>query len=83
MRNLKFTGVANSGLERTVIRAIIVDPSAGAAVVVLKDSKANVIFQCHISTLDTKCFGPGLDIDADAVNVTTATNVSLIQVICD
>ena len=83
MRNLKFTGVANSGLERTTIRGIIVDPSAGACVVVLKDSAAKVLFQCKISTVDTQYFGPNLDIDADAVNVTTATNVSLIQVICD
>lgn len=81
MRRLNFTGTNNSG-EKTTIRGINIDPS-GAWVVVLKDAAGNVLWQGRGSTADSRFFGPGLDIEADQVNVTTATGIGLIQILCD
>jgi len=60
--------------EARKVKIILVDPSAGSWVCVFKDSAGTTIFSAKGATADTKDFQ--VNIDADALNMTTATNLT-------
>jgi len=56
------------------VKYVLVDPSAGSWVCIFKDSVGNTIFSAKGATADTVSFP--VNIDADAFNMTTATNIT-------
>jgi len=62
--------------EKHVVRGILVDPSAGSWVCVLQDSAGKTIFSARGADATT-VFYP-VEIDSDAFNQSTATNLTCV-----
>jgi hypothetical protein len=60
--------------EAHVIRTVLVQPSAGSWVCVFTDSTGKTVFSANGVNADTRDFQ--VNINADAFNMTTATNLT-------
>lgn len=73
-----FTGTNRSG-EAGNLHGVLVDPSAANWAVEIQDSTGKTVFQAG-GAADISFYAGPLDIDFDALNVTTATNIT--KIIC-
>jgi len=62
--------------ESVSTRGILVDPSAGSWAVELQDSTGNTVFQAGAAA-DAPYYAQ-IETDADALNMTTATNITKV-----
>jgi len=63
--------------EKHRVKFVLVDPSAASWVCILKDSAGNTIFTAKGSDAVARSYP--VNIDADAFNMTTATNLTGIM----
>lgn len=66
---------------RMKVRNIIVDPSAGGWVCILKNSTGVTLFSAKGADATAREYN--VDIDADAFNQTTATNLTAVMLVGD